>query len=265
MLNHFRNLLMNVSGSSPFLDHLAEELIDPAFKAVSLTTPLLQVHRVLFGAEPDRHMKNIRTRQLLALVHATPLAEYVYAMDPRVTYKFDSKQLVDPDIWKPKVSLAAGSGTCTVLGEPGDPDASGLVHHSYNIKTLAPGQATIERRTRPISKVVFEFTANSRVKLPGSGCDIRLSSEATGQEFAVDLYAKPQRDVSTLCQTLSQLGEPTLNAIFGVTAVEPWSTFRALFFRKLEVPLRLSAIVCALVYRTDLIRVAAPGTIDAAS
>lgn len=254
MINHFRTLLLNVDGSVPMTNFLAEEIVDPEFKAVRLPTPLAQVRRVLFGSDPDRHMLNLRARQLLALVHATPLVEHVYAFDRRVTYGFKDDRLVRPETWTPVVTRVAGFGTVSVLGEPDRPDTLGRVHHRYSLVVANPSTVTVEQLVKPFQKVDFDFTPNDRVPLAGSGCDARLSSDATGQEFTVDVFARPASDLSTVCDTLGRLGEPTLNYVFGVVNVEPWATFRSLFFRKLELPLRLSAIVCAVVLRTEGVR-----------
>lgn len=251
MINHFRTLLMNVDGSFPLPEYLAEEIVDPAYLSVDFPTPIDQVRRVLFGADPDRHMLNIRCAQLLALVHATPLSEHVYKFDPRVTYNFRRPDLVVPETWTPKVNRIDGSGTLTVLGDPEPPDSGGRLHHSYMVTTDGPGLATVERLTRPFSKVVFEFAPNDRIPLARSGCDCRLGSDLTGQTFKVDIYSRPRRDLGQLCDAASRLGEPVYNYLFGLTKAEPFQTFRELFFRKRELPLRLSALVCALVYRSE--------------
>lgn len=251
MINHFRTLLMNVDGSAPLPEYLAEEVVDPEFKALDLPTPVDQVRRVLFGSDPDRHMLNVRCSQLLALVHATPLSEHVYKFDPRVTYDFRRPDLVTAQAWTPRVARVAGSGTLSVLSDPAPPDGTGRVHHAYLVTTDAPAVATVERLTRPVSKVDFDFAPNDRVPLGGSGCDCRLGSAATGQAFKVDIYGRPRKDLGQLCAAASNLGEPVYNFLFGVTRAEPFQTFRNLFFRKLELPLRLSALVCALVYRSE--------------
>lgn len=254
MINHFRTLLLNVNGSVPMLNFLAEEIVDPGFRALKLSTAITQVRRVLFGTEPDRHMLNIRARQLLALVHATPLIQHVTEFDERITYNFASNQLLQPDTWLPKVQKITGNSTLTVLGDPEPPDYSGKIHYRYNVMVASDGFVTVEQITAPFQKVDFGFEPNERIPLPGSNCDARLATTEEGQEFLVDIYSRPQADLATLCDDLAKLGEVTLNSIFGIVDQEPWRTFRALFFRNKELPLRLSSIVCAAVYRCEEIR-----------
>jgi len=254
VVNHFRNLLINLDGNLAESGYLAEEFIDPDFRALSLPTPIQQVRRVLFGADPDKHMLALRTRQLLAIIHATPLRDSVLDMDPRITYDFKDKSIVSPETWIPQVRKLSGTGTCTVLGTPDAPDVSGRVYHNYLLTVVSAGQLAVERQVRPIQKTFFEFTPNTRIKLPGSGCDVRLSADSGWQEYAVSIYAKPALDAAALCDAAAKLGEPTLNYVFGIEAIQPWQTLRSLFFRKLELPLRLSALLCALVYRCEALR-----------
>lgn len=253
MINHFRTLLMNVDGSVPLTEYLAEEVVDPGFKALDLPTPADQVRRVLFGADPDRHMLNYRCRQLLAMVHATPLLPYVTEFDARLTYAFAGRQLVEPAAWTPQVGWIAGTGdnTLTVLGEPEPPDDTGRLAHTFLVTVDSPGTATVERVSRPFSKVDFGFAAAERIPLPGSGCDCRLSSTASGQAFRVDVRSRPRRDLGQLADAASRLGEPVYNYLFGITRTQPYLTFRELWTRKRELPLRLAALVCALVYRSE--------------
>lgn len=254
MINHFRTLLMNVDGSAPLPNYLAEEVVDPAYRELNLPTPLDQVRRVLFGADPDRHMRNYRCAQLLALVHATPLAEYVTALDPRITYDFRRPDLVLPATWTPAVTRSLGAGTLTVLGDVEAPDDTGRLYHNYLVSTLSPAVATVERLTRPFSKVDFGFAVNDRIPLAGSGCDCRLGSDASGQQFTVELFGRPRRDLGAVADAASRLGEPVYNYLFGITRTQPYLTFRELWFRKRELPLRLAGLACALAYRTEEVR-----------
>jgi len=86
MLNHARNLLMNVSPDSSQRQYIGEELISDEYRPVALPSYLKTLRAVLFGTDPDRIFLNTRVRELLHILHNTELAEYVYKLDPRVTY-----------------------------------------------------------------------------------------------------------------------------------------------------------------------------------
>ncbi len=85
MVNEVRTLLLNLAGQG-FARGPGEEYSDPAFKPVALPGYLFAARVAYFGPEPDRSTLLYRVRQGLAAVHATELAEFVTANDPRITY-----------------------------------------------------------------------------------------------------------------------------------------------------------------------------------
>lgn len=94
MLNHVRTLLLNQSQQpySPEYD-FAEEIVPPEFRRRSLTGLAAILHSGLFGSSPDRLFCNLRLRQLLTLLHASSLANYLTAADARITYTLEPYQL----------------------------------------------------------------------------------------------------------------------------------------------------------------------------
>lgn len=254
MINHARTLLMNVTGSVPMTSYIAEEIVDPRYVALNLPTAMNTVRAVLFGTTPDRHMLNYRCRQLLTLTHATPLEEYLLKLDHRVTYDFGDTTFVDPRVWEPTVSILAGSGTLTLSGDPTPPDGTGQVQYRYLINVNVPGVASVELIGRQVQIVDLDFTPGTKVALPGSGVKMKFSSGSAGQAYTVDVYSRPQKDLSQLATACSNLGEPVYNYLFGISREQPFLTFRELWNRKQELPLRLGALVCALAYRTDELR-----------
>lgn len=254
MVNHFRTLLMNVDGSVPLPGYVAEEIVDPGYVALTLPSTLTTLRAALFGSVPDRHMLNYRCHQLLALVHATPLEEYVTKLDPRITYDFRDTSAADPAAWEPVVTVLAGSDTLTLTGEPDPPDATGRVAYRYLINVNETGVAAVEVIGRQSQIVDLEFTAGTKVVLPGSGVKAKFSSTAAGQAYAVEVRSRPRRDLSEVAAACSNLGEPVYNYLFGIVREQPFLTFRELWTRKQELPLRLGALACALAYRTDALR-----------
>jgi hypothetical protein len=85
MINHARTLLLNVPSSTYQPGTLGEEYIPP-YSPVVLPSYLRGPHKVLFGTNPDKVFANFRVHELLSLIHQTELAEFIYALDPRVTY-----------------------------------------------------------------------------------------------------------------------------------------------------------------------------------
>lgn len=254
MINHARTLLMNVDGGAGLPAYPGEQIIDPAFRALNLPADLDKVRTALFGTDPDRTMLNYRCWQLLGLTQASPLAGYLTSLDPRITYGFDDTTLVAADTWAPRVVTVRGTGTLSVTGTAEAPDATGRCYHALNLTTTAEGEVTVRRTTKPFSIVELDFTAATRVAVPGTGYAVRFASTAAGQEYVVEAYNRPTRDLGALADACRGLGDTTFNTLFGVPAVEPYLTFRNLWFRKQELPLRLGALVCALVHRSEAVR-----------
>lgn len=255
MLNHARTLLMNVDGSAPMLEYLAEEIVDPSYVKLRLPVELQTLRAVMFGSEPDRHMLNYRCRQFITITHSTELSEYIYALDHRITYKRDWDTLLRQH-WRPTVTRLAGAtnDTLTIIGDSDPSDVNGRMFNSYLIAVTGTGEAEIQQTVAPFLQTFITFSVGEKLTLPGSALQFKLTNAASGQLYRIDEYLVPQTDLSKLTESMSRLGEPVYNYLFGVTRVEPFLTFRNLWFRKQELPLRLGALVCALVYRMDAIR-----------
>ncbi len=255
MLNHARTLLVNVDGTADGTACVAGELIDPAFRAVEYPSPLLKVRRALFGAAPDMHMLAYRSRQLLAAVHASPLAYHVTAFDPRITYDFTDETAVRPEAFAPVVSGSGDTTSVLLYDDPDAPDATGRMYHAFLVTAVA-GTVTVERTTTPFSILEFSQDANAKIELPGCGVRVRLTAPGD-QAWKVEITARPAKGLPQLAADASALGEPVYNYLFGVVNVEPFVTFRNLWFRNPALPPRLAGLVCAILYRSEQERVAA--------
>ena len=86
MINHARTLLLNIPANRTQMQDPGYEYIPDTFQPVVLPSSIQLLRRALFGAKPDNYFLNIRARELLGYIHETELAEYIYALDPRVTY-----------------------------------------------------------------------------------------------------------------------------------------------------------------------------------
>ena len=99
MLNHARTLLVNydaaTGGTKGFSGHLAEELIDPDYRAKILPPYLQTIRNILFGNGASREVVNSKARAYLALLHATELKEFVTDLDPRISYDFSDKDVFE--------------------------------------------------------------------------------------------------------------------------------------------------------------------------
>lgn len=249
MLNHFRTLLVNLAGSQSAADVPGGELVEPSFRPVALPAAVQAVRAALFGQSPDQAMLNYRARQLLCLVHASTLAGYALKQDPRVSYDFLDSDLAQDRLYDPRVATLDGTGTLNVFGRPAAPDATGRMRHLVAVRVESADGVRVTRLTPPASNLVFKPGPDT--PLTGTGYSFWAGDPAAGQAWQVEVYNRPRASLASLAGAAAVVGEPVLDALFGVTRDEPYATFRGLWFSGRELPLRLAALVCALVWRTE--------------
>lgn len=80
MVNHCRTLLLNKRYSEDI--SVNYEYIDPLFIPVDLTGTVAEVHRLILADNPEQ-----RVFECLKFMHATEYEQYIYELDPRITYK----------------------------------------------------------------------------------------------------------------------------------------------------------------------------------
>ena len=108
MINHARTLLLNTPAKRAQAKDAGYEYISPDYRRVELSCALSTIQTVLFGTSPDQRFLNLRAMELLSYIHQTELAEYVYALDPRVTYWPRTKANFQPS-QSIQVTQASGS------------------------------------------------------------------------------------------------------------------------------------------------------------
>jgi len=195
MINHARTLLMNVDSSTYIPDVLGEEYV-PDYRPVRLPTYLTTARRLLLGSDPDRVFLNFRVQELLSFVHRTELAEFIYALDPRVTYWPQQKS----NFFRAKTTITALRTTGTaesrlyVNGVLKPDNVKGRAFKEYRLKVInnTTTTATLEittdlgatTETRPIewlattpdgagADVTFTGISN-QIPLPNTDLTIQL-------------------------------------------------------------------------------------------
>lgn len=263
MINHARTLLMNVDGSpSGFAGEVGEEYIPPLYRKLKLTGPLQSVYRVLYGSNPDRVFLNYRTRQLMSLIHNTDLADYVTAMDPRITY--DTGPLDDLFYNLFQIQVVPEIGLTKRLFLVGDlqPDVvQGRCYAQWRVEVLTSSTVNVRRQTPPVQEIVYDYTTteglSSLIPLPGSTLQFRIEPQ-NGAVWRVQGYARPAPNLTVLEAGLRRLGEPIIVQLFQVATpagkVEPYPTFRNCWERHPLFAYRLAGLLMAYLYRVESLR-----------
>ena len=145
MINHARTLLLNVNSSTYAPGAIGEEYI-PTYNAIKLPKFLDLPHKILFGTQPDRAFLNYRAAELMRLLHQTELSEFIYALDPRVTYW----PKLTTDFFRPATQVVAEKvfGPYTlrlnVIGTPVANNKRGHCYSNYTVKIIGePGDETV--------------------------------------------------------------------------------------------------------------------------
>lgn len=263
MLNHARNLLLNVApGTTQNCPYPGDELIDPGYKPFVPSTAIQAVRSILFGAAPDRVMLNYRTRQVLALLHAGPLVEFVTDLDPRTSYGFDDEPFFDASLYAPTVTplTALPEDKLLITGSPQPPDISGQMAYQYRVDILTAETLRLERqKPTPYASDIHEFEIASgwsnRIPLGNSGLNLATNTDSPGATWLVEFLVRPQYDLGEIAVSLQSVGEPALVELFGTAKVEPYLTFKNLWFDAKDLPFKLGGILLALIYRSNERRV----------
>lgn len=260
MINHARCLLANLSPVDASTgEYLAEELVDPAFIPLTLSTELALLRGLLLGGKPDRHMVNYRCRQLLTLVHASPLLPYVPALDPRLTYAVggDDESLVPGTAFTPVATTTGATPALAIGGNPLPPDASGQMAFQYLVQIETATTLSV-RQDNPFQKVVFDFVLtdglSNFVALGDSGYTCAVTTATPDSFWEVTVKNRPQWDPGQLAANLSLAGEAVFDYVFGPDLVEPWATFRTAWEQSPDLPARLAGLLLGVIYRTEQIR-----------
>lgn len=189
MINHARTLLLNTPAKKARRDAVSYEYIPPAFHPLQLSGPLAAIRAALFGTTPDNYFLNFRARELLRYIHETDLAQYIYALDKRVTYwpEYDATDFTATK----QVTLTQTAGQprrIAVAGRFDVSNASGRAARQYTV-TLAPGNTTLftttitELNTAPAVPVTTTFNDLSTapaIDVPQTNLKLRFSNTGVG-------------------------------------------------------------------------------------
>lgn len=322
MINHARTLLLNVDSRTYLPDVLGEEYI-PAYRAAALPTYLTTARKLLFGSAPDRVFLNFRAQELLSFIHRTELAEFVYALDPRVTYwpKTQSEFFRAKTTVTTIKTIGTDESRLYINGTLKSDNSKGRAFKEYTVKLInnTSESATIEIvsdngaavDTQPIewlattpdsaaAEVTFTGMSN-QIALPNTDLTLQLvagnlnlnimasedfvdtriddglifrsialekgadpmafralpalkieNSQTVLAEWLIQLYAKPDSAISACLPRLDFLGEPFYLELLGVgNTVEPYATFKNIWFDHPSAAYRLAAFTLAVIYRTN--------------
>ena len=149
---------------------------------------------------------------------------------------------------EPTTSVVLSGGLIPALRLP----ATSLKVVPNGLSALAPPEFSAAA-TELDDILIFEDYATPNV-IADESAEAGTPEAATDAVWSVTVLSRPQSAITTLLPILEMLGEPVLLELFGVADIEPYVTFKNLWFDHPLPVYRLAGFVLALIYRTDSIR-----------
>ena len=254
MINHARTLLLNRNGDG-YGGTLGDEYVPPEFPAIALPGYLNKLRIYLFSTDPDQAFMNYRLQQYMAVLHSSPLVEFVTDLDSRITYDVDNQEMfADSNYGLTETEYLF------FVNELGPPDATGRSFHKWRIRRLNAATISVTRVSPPQSVVIHPYTIANGISnilpLPGSEASFRFrASLPNGVDQRVEGYARPEMDTGAITASLRGTGSALTINLFGVgtplAATEPFKTFRNLWNNHPELAYQLGGLLLAVIYQTE--------------
>jgi hypothetical protein len=267
MINHARTLLLNIPHDESNLP--GKEIIEPDFRPIALPGQLQRVRALLFGENPDQAMLFYRGQQLMSLLHATELETWITALDTRITYSpFDKSLLNDPRFGIRVRAYKAHSDskvtTARVVGDR-EPEVFGRLQFEWQVEINNTAATIRSYHPTTTRELPLNYNGGQSAFLPLSGSKMKFSvadpgamDEGEEARLRISALLRPAQPLSGLQVSLPNLGDETLSYLFGLTdevgKKEPFPKLYDLFTKSNIYPLKLSAVVLALIYRTESLR-----------
>lgn len=250
MINHVRTLLMN-DETRYSLRNYGEEYIDPSFRKRALPPQFVRMYRTVFGANPDRLYKNYIMRQLMQLIHATPLEADVYEFDPRVTYIPFNNDLFDA-AFTTTIETISGPDMNLVLRGQHYPDRSlGVSTQVWDIAVTGEGEATVQKRRTPMLTTTVSFSVNLPIQLPGSFLELFIPASVPGHRILVTTSARPVMDAGEVCRNMVAGVGNGIDLIFPAGSSEPVKTWEKIWKQHSSEQYRSAAFLLGLANYLD--------------
>ena len=255
MINHARTLLLNQPGASrPGLDFYLEEYVDPAYKPVVLSSQLATISNLLLGG--DDAFNNYRLAQLMKMLHSTEFAQYVYALDPRVTYLWNNSvvEMVYGLIPSP-ANTPAVSHALTMVGQPVPTEKR--LSYSYTVAAISNSAVVVtDAVTNHFveTQLTFSDGLSSLANVPdqpGLQFYVAGNNDLAGCQWLIQGMKTPTSDITDLIPQLSA-ARSGVGILFDNT--EPYKTFGQLWYKHCYLSYQLSGLVLAQVYRIEALR-----------
>jgi hypothetical protein len=255
MINHARTLLLNpAKDSKPAPDLPGEHIVPESYRQIVMPSSVERFRRCVFGTAADRLMYNYRLWQLMTILHATELEEYVTGLDPRITYWPLRNVRGFLDAFAPVVPEAVH-----LLGDL-SPATDGQLQHRFLLTYQGGASLRVQRLTSPANDTVYTVVADdavtSPVPLAGTSlqAEMRVPLTQVGKAYEVVVRKRPAMDLPACLAALTGIiTEEDMQDYkdFGGPEI---TTFLNLYRQHPQLPYKLGGLVLAVIYRAERAR-----------
>jgi hypothetical protein len=271
MINHARTILLNQAPNKTHYSDPGYAYIPPSFAPIKLSATLENIHRLIFGSRPDNYFLNFRARELLNYLHTTELSEFVYALDPRVTYWPEPENpFLFPATERILITqIFGGAQSLTVTGDLAPNHAVGRASSQYKVILRGESESLLQLKVQEFGKTVKSTTLSADVAqnaavltIPQTEIKLRVDLKNSPEIEAGELVAQwlietkinPAPTITHVLPTLEKLGEPAYLELFGLRDEEPYLTFKNLWFDHPMPVYKFGGLVLAWIYRAETLR-----------
>lgn len=247
MINRVRTLLMNRGREGHDLRQPGEEYIPAEFVRRSQPIWLRRIYTRLFGASPDRLFINYRMRQLMQLIHATPLSEFV-ATDPVAVTYLPFRDELNSDLFQQVITPA---GAAYLHGGHSADEAIGQSQYAWTVRLIAEDTVRVTSHI-PVTTyvdvpVTFTGGLSSVISLIPKRLTTSFNLHDVGFSYRVQSAVKPSTDIATVLATAFNGAEglDTLN-LFDANIAAEQSMYYDIWTRHPQFVMRYAAICMAI-------------------
>jgi len=253
MINRVRTLLMNRGRAGNDLRLPGEEYIPANFVRRTQPIWLRRIYARLFGARPDRLFINYRMRQLMQMIHATPLAEFVSSEDGDITY-LPFRDELNGRLFQQLVTPAEAA---YLHGEHSADEATGQTEYAWTVQLIDAATVRVTSRipvdTHVDVAVTFSNGLSSVIPLLPKKLTTRFNTNDVGFSYRVQSTVRPTTDIATVLSSAFNSGEglDKLN-LFNPTIAAEQAMYHDIWATHPQFVMRYAAVCLAIANFTEV-------------
>ena len=245
--NRVRTLIMNRGRAGHGLDIPGEEYTPPDFLPRTLPIGLVRMYNVLFGTKPDRLFINYRMRQIMQLIHATPLGDTV-GDTTYIPFRAD----FTTDVFNTTVSQQSDAAVPVYIRGTHSADINnGYTGYKWRVQKTAADAVTLTQlmplQVSTVIPITFTSGLSSIITLGAGSLNTRFGQADNGYQYTITTTVKPNRDLSTVLQNaVTTTTELTEQDVFAPELSAMQSMYYDVWQTHAQFTMRYAALFMAL-------------------